>query len=150
MTNYGISHYRNLRTESGTPGKSDTYEIQPLNRIEKEKEHRKMCVWSEAKEPICQFARGCPSSWSQLMIGLQRERLRERLGEKIRINLQESVVIWQRREITRAELKGKQCSDPRVTAESPEKRIRRKGSKAQSMSTEEQRAELPGVGQSGA
>lgn len=42
MTNYGISHYRNLRTESGTPGKSDTYEIQPLNRIEKE--HRKMCV----------------------------------------------------------------------------------------------------------
>lgn len=41
MTNYGISHYRNLRTESGTPGKSDTYEIQPLNRIEKKKNTEK-------------------------------------------------------------------------------------------------------------
>lgn len=36
MTNYDIPYYRNLRSESCTPGKSETYEIQLLNRAEKE------------------------------------------------------------------------------------------------------------------
>lgn len=110
MTNYDIPHYRNLRRESCTPGKSETYEIQHLNRAEKENEYTEKCV--SLLRLKSQFVNLQGVAWDpdqSLWWGVRENVKRETW--KTRVNLQESMVIWQGKATTRAELRGEQCSD---------------------------------------